>query len=355
MAQSASTVALVRRVMEAILGSIVSLVERVVSSKLSRHAHVMTAPLLETRHFRLLVALEAEGSLHAAARKLHLTPSALSLQLRELEERLGGELFERRWRRLHPTAAATHLTEVSRSVLAEMCRAEEEARRLMNGSTGTLRITTACVHSYRWLPRLLEDWAATWPSVEITIVPEAATDPLAWLRARKLDVALVSGKTANDPRIDLRPLFEDELVAVVGRRHSWFGRKWVGLESFSTEHYWGPRDAFAPGTPFGKALTRANVAPRKVTEMAFSSGVPVEMASANLGVTVCPRWFVEEAIATKGVAPIRIGQQGLWLSWEVALRAEPSPPQLEAFLKAMAAHRPNRRGRRSRKRSSAHA
>ncbi|AKU94089.1 Transcriptional activator MetR [Labilithrix luteola] len=309
----------------------------------------MTAPVLDTRHLRLLVALEGEGSLHAAARKLHLTPSALSLQLRELEDRLGGKLFERRWRRLHPTAAAAHLTETSRSMLTEMSRAEDEARRLMNGSTGTLRITMACAHSYRWLPALLKNWAVTWPSVEITIVPEAASDPLAWLRARKLDLALVSGETSKDPRIDVRPLFEDELVAVVGRGHSWFARQWVAPESFATEHYWGPRDAFASGTPLGELLGRARVTPRKVTDIAFSSGVPVEMASANLGITVCPRWFVEDAIARRQLAPIRIGKEGLWLSWELAVRAESSTQQLNALVKAMMAHHPKPRRRRSRR------
>ncbi|MDF2691904.1 MAG: LysR family transcriptional regulator, partial [Labilithrix sp.] len=68
-------------------------VERVVLRQLLSHAESMNA--VETRHLLLLAALDDVGSLNAAARRLHLTPSALSQQLKELEERLGGPLFHR--------------------------------------------------------------------------------------------------------------------------------------------------------------------------------------------------------------------------------------------------------------------
>src|SRR5262245_22677244 len=134
----------------------------------------MTNPAVETRHLLLLVAIDEGGSLNAAARRLHLTPSALSQQLRELEERLGGPLFRRQWRRLVITAAGRRLTEAARAVLGELTRAESETRGLLKGAHGTIRVTTVCHQSYRWLPDLLKAYSRTWPDMEVTVVSEAA-------------------------------------------------------------------------------------------------------------------------------------------------------------------------------------
>jgi len=107
---------------------------------------------LEPRHFRLLVALEQYGSLHAAARVLHLSPSALSQQLRDLEQRLGGALFRRDWRKLVATQGGPRLLQGARTVLDELDRVENETRALIRGATGTLRLAMGCQQSYRWLP-----------------------------------------------------------------------------------------------------------------------------------------------------------------------------------------------------------
>src|SRR5580658_3975417 len=146
---------------------------------LCSNAHAMS---LDLRHLQLLVAIEEQGSLHAAAKRLHLSASALSLQLRLLEGRLGGSLFERRWRRLHVTPAGQRLTSAARSVLSEVARAEAETLALLAGRAGVLRITTACMQSYRWLPAVLDSWSRAHPEAEVTIVGEAGESPLDALR-----------------------------------------------------------------------------------------------------------------------------------------------------------------------------
>jgi LysR family transcriptional regulator for metE and metH len=109
-------------------------------------------PTIETRHLALLVALDDGGSLVSAAQRLHLTPSALSQQLRDLEERVGGTLFHREWRRLTPNLAGRHLIDGARTALGQLARLEEETRRLLEGAEGVIRVASACQQSYRWLP-----------------------------------------------------------------------------------------------------------------------------------------------------------------------------------------------------------
>lgn len=185
----------------------------------------------ETRHLQLLLVLDQEGSLHAVARRLHLTPSALSQQLRELERRLGGPLFRREWRRLSPTAAARHLIDGTRGVLAQLERVESETRALLAGAQSTLRIAMICQESYRWLPDVLSRFSARAPDVDVSIVADAAHDPSEWLAARKIDLALVAGKRTRDRRIKDAHVFRDELVAVVSRRHPWASARQVSARA----------------------------------------------------------------------------------------------------------------------------
>src|SRR5688572_14449714 len=82
--------------------------------------------MLEIRHLRLVRAIAEEGGPTRAAARLHLTQSAVSHQLAELEGRLGVVLFARVRRQLKLTPAGARLLEASRSMLAELSRVERE-------------------------------------------------------------------------------------------------------------------------------------------------------------------------------------------------------------------------------------
>lgn len=296
---------------------------------------------LEVRHLRLLVAIDAVGTLNAAAKKLHLTPSALSQQLRELEERLGGPLFHRHWRRLVVTAAGRRLTDAAVVLLRELERAEHEARVLLSGTAGTIRMATVCHQSYRWLPRLLKAFAERWPGVDVQIVPEAAESACDWLLERRLDVALVAGTARSKARLRLMPLFRDELVAVVGAGHPWFRRQRVDIAEIAEQHVWADDQAFRADSLLGRALAAAGgLCPRKLTVVPMTGTVPLEVARANLGITILPRWVVEPALGGGELHAVRFGRRGLWLPWSVATRAEEPEPALAAFLETLRRHHP---------------
>ncbi|APR82239.1 Transcriptional activator MetR [Minicystis rosea] len=297
---------------------------------------------VETRHLLLLVALDDLGSLHAAARALHLTPSALSQQLRELEDRIGGPLFERGWRRLTPTEAGRRLTDAARSAITDLARAEAETRAILSGTSGSLRVTTACHQSYGWLSDVLGPFAQAFPGVEVTVVTEAAAAPIEWLLARELDLALVA-EDPDDPRIERTPLFRDELVAVVGRGHAWFSRDTIDVRAFATEHLFTEESALDGRAPLGRALAAAgNIVPRKLSPARAVVGAPIELARANLGVALMPRWTVEPLLEGGSLHAARIGK-GLWLDWSAATRAEPQTPAIASFLEALRAHHPRTR------------
>lgn len=311
-------------------------VTRVVVADLLSNHHSMS---LELRHLHLLVALERYGSLHSAARHLHLTASALSLQLRALEQHLGGTLFERRWRKLHVTPAGRQLTQTAHEVLSTMARAESDTRDVLSGRAGVLRVTTACMQSYRWLPAVIGAWSARHPGATVAIVADEGSAPLDALRAGTIDVALVVGTADADRALRLAPLFRDELVAVVGTSHRLAKARRIRVRELASEHYWGSADSFDEGTPLGASFRAERVSWRQVTELPFASGAPLEMARAGLGVTVCPRWFVSPEVARGEIVPLRIGK-GLWLRWHAASRAAGASPLVPTFVAEMKRHTP---------------
>src|SRR3954453_21419479 len=102
-----------------------------------KYAHDMD---LEVRHLQLVAAVAEVGSLTRAGDRLHVTQSALSHQLRDIEDRLGAPLFHRRGKRLVLTPAGEHLLQSARDVLERLRQTEDAIRRLGAERRSVLRI-----------------------------------------------------------------------------------------------------------------------------------------------------------------------------------------------------------------------
>src|SRR5213593_5264874 len=99
---------------------------------------------IEIRHLRLVSAVADLGSLTKAGDRLHLTQSALSHQLRDIESRLGTALFLRVGKRMILTPAGERVLRSADEVLATIERTEDAVRQLAGAKRGVLRLTTEC-------------------------------------------------------------------------------------------------------------------------------------------------------------------------------------------------------------------
>src|SRR5215831_7301395 len=166
---------------------------------------------LEVRHLQLVSAVAELGSLTRAGDRLHLTQSALSHQLRDIESRLGAALFLRVGKRLVLTPAGERLLVSARDVLGRLERTETEIRQMGQERAGLLRLTTECYTCYHWLPGLLARYRRRFPRVEVRIDVESTRRPFEMLLAGRIDVAIVYSRV-RDRRLATTPLFDDELV-----------------------------------------------------------------------------------------------------------------------------------------------
>src|SRR5437660_1851753 len=189
---------------------------------------------LEVRHLKLVVAVAEEGSVTAASRRLHVTQSALSHQLRDAEEKVGTPLFLRLSKRMVPTSAGERLVQTARSVLGELERTERE---IGNGgeNAGLIRLSTECYTCYHWLPGLLKEFRKNHPKVEISIDAQATHDPVAALREGRLDVGVVTGDV-RDNALHVEDLFEDDLLVVMAPDHKLARKKSVSPQELAGEN-----------------------------------------------------------------------------------------------------------------------
>src|SRR5690348_17211518 len=187
---------------------------------------------LEIRHLKLIESIADQGTMTRAADRLHISQSALSHQLTGLEAGLGVSLFRRVPRGMRLTAAGEKLLATARNVLRHVRDVQAQLAPSRVDDEGLLRISTECYTCYHWLPARLKEFQAAWPGVEVRIDVESTRRPLDALVAGRLDVAIVSADP-RQPAIAARPLFKDELVAIVSPQHALAGQRWLNARDFA--------------------------------------------------------------------------------------------------------------------------
>ncbi len=291
--------------------------------------------ILETRHLRLAAAVAEHGSLTRAGRELHLTQSALSHQLLDLEGRLRVSLFHRMGKRMVPTVAGLRLVDAARQTLPTLLAAEEELRRLASGRDAVLRLSTECYTCYHWLPRVLDRFRDHHPQVEVQIVPEATREPIAALLAGRIDLGIGSS-TGRDERLAYHPLFQDELVAVVAPGHRLAARAHLRADDFADEHLIMYAIDESESTLFREVLVPAGVRPARVSSVQLTEAI-VELVKAGVGIAVLARWAVAPHVEAGTLRALPLTRRGFRRHWYAAIVRQKTPPDyLTAFASLLA-------------------
>ncbi|HWL79336.1 MAG TPA: LysR family transcriptional regulator [Roseomonas sp.] len=172
-------------------------------------------PLPTLRQLRTFLAVVDEGSVSLAARALGLTQPAASQQLRELERTLGVRLLDRAAGRSLPTAAGAAFSAPARQAVAAAEEAVAAALAHREGHVGRVRIgtgATACIHL---LPPLLAALRQRLPGLEVVVVTGNSDDMVRRLEEGALDCALVTLPLARNRALQVTPLLDDPLVALL--------------------------------------------------------------------------------------------------------------------------------------------
>lgn len=168
---------------------------------------------LNLDHLRALTEVLAQESFTAAAKRLNLSQPAVSLQIRELENRLGVKLVDRLGKRAFATAAGRELAEHARRLAVESEQAQAAMRRYREGWLGRVRIgasTTALIYH---LPPVLAKIRRAHGNIELVVTTGTTTGVVERMMDNEIDLGVVS-LPVNERFIDVVPLRSERLVAI---------------------------------------------------------------------------------------------------------------------------------------------
>ena len=268
----------------------------------------MQSPL-ELRHLKTLLALREAGNLSKAAQLLSVTQSALSHQLKALEEHYGSTLFERKSSPVSFGAAGQRLLRMADAVLPLVDEAERDVRRLVAGSAGQLRIAVECHTCFDWLMPAMDAFRARWPEVELDIVSGFHADPVGLLHQDRAELAIVSELDDGEAGVAVHPLFSFEIVALLPKGHQLLAKPWLEASDFAAHTlitYPVPDDML---DLVRRVLQPAGVTPpRRTSELTVAM---LQLVASGRGLAALPLWAVENYLARGYVARQRIGDGGL--------------------------------------------
>ena len=288
---------------------------------------------LDLRSLELVLAIHEENGVTRAGERLNVTQSALSHQLRDLEDRLRTPLFLRVRKRMVITPAGEAVVRAARCVLQEVAAAEEEIRMLTDGARGTIRLTTQCYTCYHWLPAILRRFGKRYPDVEVRIDVEATRHALRALLEGRIDVAIINTRPA-EAAVELTPLFEDELLLVVPEHHRLAGSAFVRPAQIAGEHLI-LHNLPADNNFVQMILAPAGVVPERCSQVELTEAI-VELVRAGIGITVMANWAVRPYERRGGIRAIPVSKAGVHRQWYAAtLRQERVPPYRQRFVDAL--------------------
>jgi molybdate transport repressor ModE-like protein len=169
--------------------------------------------LWDTTRMRLLVEIERQGSVSAAASAIGIGQPSASQHLRLLEAAAGQRLVERTGRGSRLTDAGHVLAARAAQALASLGAAEEELGAIAGLQTGTIHLGASTAPGVYLLPDTLGCFRRSYPGVTVEVEVAASDEILKRLLSGRVQLALV-GATAADERIELDPFLEDEVVGV---------------------------------------------------------------------------------------------------------------------------------------------
>ena len=229
---------------------------------------------MNARQIEVFRAVMQEGTLTAAARRLHVSQPALSQLLLHAEDQLGFPLFSRVGGRLVPTAEAVRLFPEADRLHAGLEALRRLASDLRDGKTGTLRLATSAPPALSFVPRALAGFRAAYPGLRLVSHVVPASVVVAMLEGGKAELGVVLDDTAQ-PSLRIERIGQREVVCLLRSDHRLAALDAVSPEALAGEVLVGYRPDSLPGQLIGGAFAAAGLRYLPEIELDTSIGAPV--------------------------------------------------------------------------------
>lgn len=275
---------------------------------------------LELRHLRSLRAIHEQGGLARAAEVLNLTQSALSHQIKALEEQAGVDLFLRKTKPLRLSAAGMRLLGTAERVLPMIDAAEAEFRAVELGRAGRLHVAMECHHCFDWLLPVLDQFRRAWPEVDLDIRTSLALKALPALARGQVDM-VISSDPEEIEGITFQPLFDYAPTLVAPGSHPLVAKGYAEPQDLAGECLITYPMERARLDVFSQFLDPAGVEPAQHRQVE-QTAVALMLIASGRGVAVMPDWVLRAHAGNPELAMLPLGRQGMMRRLYAGLRSD---------------------------------
>jgi DNA-binding transcriptional LysR family regulator len=262
---------------------------------------------MELRHLRYFVAVANELSFTRAAATMRVAQSAVSAQIRLLEESVGVPLLERTSRRVELTSAGRVFLLGTKKLIADLDELKKQARRIGRAETGHLAVGFIGAQSHDWMPAVLKRFRQKHPDVEVTLTEMVPSAQLEALATHRLDVGVVGAIDGKPPRgLQIVCIAEEEPMVGMPNDHGLAGREYLRLRQLKGEKFILTSRENAPSyrSWLARLFLRAGFEP-DVAQEVDRARTAVQYIAAGFGISIFGEHITRQPAPGVTFAPLR--------------------------------------------------
>jgi len=287
---------------------------------------------MEFRHLRYFVAVAEELSFTRAAAVLHVAQSAVSAQIRFLEDSIGVTLLERNSRRVELTGAGRTFLQGTKKLIFDLEELTRQTRRIGRAETGHLAIGFIGAQSHEWMPLVLRRFRQKYPEVEVILTEMVPSVQLEALLTHRLDLGVVGAIDGKaPPGLQIECIAEEEPLVGVPSDHALADRPFVQLSQLKGEGFILTSRENAPSyrSWLARLCHRAGFTAKVVQEV-DRARTAVQYVAAGFGISIFAEHICRQPAPGVKFIPLRPCAEKM--RYGVAWRKEPSEPLVHRFI-----------------------
>lgn len=248
--------------------------------------------MLEIRHLQMLSTLSRHGSLATTADELNLTASAISHQLKELENYYDITLVNRRTRPVSFTPAGKLVLELANNILPQVARTKSDIKRLAHGQAGRLRLASECHSCFDWLMPILNMYRKAYSDVELDFASGFEPEPHQMLLDGEIDL-LITASDLPIVGISYQPLFTYESRLVMSPAHRLASLNAISPNELADETLIAYPVEQKRLDVIAKFLEPNGITPKQIRTTELTAML-IQLVASERGVSALPDWVASE-------------------------------------------------------------
>jgi len=293
--------------------------------------------MFEIKHLKTLTTLAETGNIRKTAELLFVSQSALSHQIKDLEQRLSAQLFIRNTSPVQFTAQGQLLLNLASDILPKIAKTVSELKDEKD-EVLQLNLAIACHACFQWLLPVTEQFSILHPNIKIEFIEQDFVNqnsPNKPKASTQVDILFTDEKVEND-NFTYHALGSFEVVAVLSKQklvaEKWENKSFLTADNFSqhvlltypvkfeeldifklflNKNKHSERLKSKAGTLNSTTIKAKAVKPQVIKQVANSHMI-LQMVAANMGITTLPDWLVSSLTKQSLVQTKRIGETGIY-------------------------------------------